>query len=77
MFLDTGEQGEAVAGGGQGALQVRLRQAFADARAFAKNRASFDAARLQEQSLSRADLEALIPVVEGRQPLLSGSRSGA
>jgi imidazolonepropionase-like amidohydrolase len=70
MFLDTGEQGEAVAGGGQGALQVRLRQAFADARAYAKNRGSFDAARLEEQSLSRADLEALIPVVEGRQPLL-------
>jgi imidazolonepropionase-like amidohydrolase len=70
MFLDTGEQGETVAGGGQGALQVRLRQAFADARAYAKNRASFDMARMEEQSLSRADLEALIPVVEGREPLL-------
>jgi imidazolonepropionase-like amidohydrolase len=70
MFLDTGEQGETVAGGGQGALQVRLRQAFADARAYAKNRASFDMARMEEQSLSRADLEALIPVVQGREPLL-------
>ena len=70
MFLSTGEQGEAVAGGGQGALQVRLRQAFSDARAYAKNRASLDMARMQEQSLSRADLDALIPVVEGRQPLL-------
>lgn len=70
MFLDTGEQGESAAGGGQGALQVRLRQALADARAYAKDRAGFDMARMQEQSLSRADLEALIPVVEGRQPLL-------
>jgi imidazolonepropionase-like amidohydrolase len=70
LFLDTGEQGETVAGGGQGALQVRLRQAFADARAYAKNRAGFDMARMEEQSLSRADLEALIPVVEGREPLL-------
>lgn len=70
MFLDTGEQGEAVAGGGQGALQVRLRQAFADARAYAKNRTNFDMARMEEQSLSRADLDALIPVVEGRAPLL-------
>ncbi len=41
-----------------------------DARAFARNRGAYDRGATREFGLSRVDLEALIPAVEGRAPLL-------
>ncbi|WP_337188474.1 amidohydrolase family protein [Phenylobacterium sp.] len=70
LYLDAGEMGASAAGGSRGALFVQLARALADARAHARNPASVDPARLEELSLSRADLEALVPVAEGREPLL-------
>lgn len=70
LYLDAGEMGASAAGGSRGALFVQLAQALADARAHARNPAAVDPARLEELSLSRADLEALVPVAEGRVPLL-------
>jgi imidazolonepropionase-like amidohydrolase len=70
LYLDAGEGGASAAGGSRGALMVLLKQAFADARTYARNPAALDPARLDEMSLSRADLEALVPVVQGREPLL-------
>lgn len=70
ILLDAGEGGGLAAGGGRGALRVMLKQALADARDYRRNRAAFDLRRMDEFGLSRADLEALAPVVEGKEPLL-------
>ncbi len=70
LYLDAGEMGASAAGGSRGALVTLLKQAFADARAYGRNPAAVDPARLEELSLSRADLAALVPVVQGREPLL-------
>lgn len=70
LYLDAGEGGASAAGGSRGAQMTLLKQAFVDARAYARNPASVDPARLEELSLSRADIAALVPVVQGREPLL-------
>ena len=43
---------------------------MAEVRAYARNKAAYDRADMRALSLSRADLEALIPVAEGRMPLI-------
>ncbi|PZQ65488.1 MAG: imidazolonepropionase [Phenylobacterium zucineum] len=70
IYLDAGEMGASAAGGSRAALFTQLAQALADARAYARNPAALDPARLDELSLSRADLAALVPVAQGREPLL-------
>ncbi|MGZ3280746.1 MAG: amidohydrolase family protein, partial [Caulobacteraceae bacterium] len=46
-------------------------EAFADVREYIKNRAAYDRAGLRDLGLSKGDLEALIPVVEGHMPLVA------
>jgi len=70
MVLDMGEQGAGAAGGGRGAEFVLLRAMFDDVRHFAKNRAAYERNQTPVYSLSHEDLEALISVVEGREPLM-------
>jgi imidazolonepropionase-like amidohydrolase len=70
MVLAMGEQGAGEAGGGRGAEFVLLRAIFDDVRDYAKNRAAYDRNQSRSYDLSREDLEALIPVVEGREPLV-------
>lgn len=70
VTLDLGEAGARNAGGSRGAALVLVKAAFQDARAFARNRGAYDRGESREFGLSRIDLEALIPVVEGRTPLL-------
>ena len=70
VTLDLGEAGARNAGGSRGAALVLVKAAFEDARAFARNRSAYDRGESREFGLSRIDLEALIPVVEGRVPLL-------
>ena len=71
MISPFGEAGARVAGGARGAEFVLLKEALADVRAYARNRAAYERAGYRDLSLSRADLEALIPVVEGRMPLVA------
>jgi len=56
--------------GARGELLVKLRELIEDTRAFMRNRAAFERAETREYSASRLDLLAMIPVVEGRLPLL-------
>lgn len=70
IFMSATESGAQAAGGGAGALRVRLKQVLADARDYRRDRARFDLARLDETGMSRADMEALGEVVAGRKPLL-------
>ena len=70
VALDLGEAGAAHAGGSRGAALVYVRAALDDARHFAKHRADFDRGDTRSYGLAPVDLEALIPVTEGRTPLL-------
>jgi len=70
MLLQMGEEGARIAGGSRAAEFVLLRAMLEDVRAYAKGRADYDLGRSRAYNLSREDLEALIPVVEGREPLV-------
>jgi len=56
--------------GARGELLVRLRELIEDTRAFMRNRAAYERAETRDFIASRLDLVAMIPVVEGRLPLL-------
>lgn len=54
----------------RGELIVKLREVLDDARFFQTHRDAFDRAETRPFAASRLDLQALIPVIEGRLPLL-------
>ena len=56
--------------GARGELLVRLRELIEDTKAFMKNRAAYEKAETRNYIASRLDLQAMIPVVEGKLPLL-------
>jgi len=70
MFATLGETGAAIAGGARGAATLVLREALQDARDYAANRAAWERNARRDYALSRLDLEALVPVVQGRLPLV-------
>ncbi len=71
MVVPFGDGGANVAGGARGAEIVALKAAFRDVRDYMRNKAAYDRAGVRDLSLSKADLEALIPVVEGRMPIIA------
>ena len=54
----------------RGEQYARLKELLDDARNYSRRRADFERAQTREFAARRADLEALIPVVEGRLPLM-------
>lgn len=70
MVAPFGEAGKGVAGGARGAEFVLFKETLAEVRLYARNKAAYDRAALRDLSLSRADLEALIPVANGSMPLI-------
>jgi imidazolonepropionase-like amidohydrolase len=70
MALDMGEDGARRAGGSRAAQIVILKALLQDVRDYAKTKANYDLGHSRAFSLSQPDLEALIPVVEGREPLI-------
>jgi imidazolonepropionase-like amidohydrolase len=64
--------GDAQAAGtnARGEQYARLKELFEDVRAYSRRRSDFERAQTRPFAARRADLEALIPVVEGRLPLL-------
>jgi imidazolonepropionase-like amidohydrolase len=70
MTAPFGDAGAHLGGGARGGEFVAFQEALADVRAYAKNRSAYDKGAFRDLALSRADLEALIPVVEGKEPLL-------
>ncbi len=71
MVVPFGDGGANVAGGARGAEIVALKAAFRDVRDYMRNKAAYDRAGVRDMGLSKADLEALIPVVEGRMPIIA------
>ena len=57
----------------RGELLNRLRELIEDTKAYMRNRAAYERAETREYAASRLDLQAMIPVVEGRLPLLIGA----
>lgn len=70
MVAPFGEAGKGVAGGARGAEFVLFKETLAEVRLYARNKGAYDRAALRDLSLSRADLEALIPVANGSMPLI-------
>jgi imidazolonepropionase-like amidohydrolase len=54
----------------RGELMMRLREVLDDARIYSRRKADYERAQTRQFAASRADLEALIPVLDGRVPLL-------
>lgn len=55
--------------GARGELVGKLRTLLQDTKFYSQHRTDYDRAASRELSASRADLEAMIPVIEGRMPL--------
>lgn len=70
MVVVLGARGQELAGGSKAAAMAMLREAFEDARDLQRNRTSFNAGSRRDYNLSRHDLEALIPVLERKIPLI-------
>ena len=69
MYVTLGQAGAGLAGGSREAAILLLKEALADARDFASNRAAWQENRRREYALGRLDMEALVPVVRGEVPL--------
>lgn len=54
----------------RGELIERLREVLADARAYARRRQDYERAQTRDFAARRLDLEALVPVMEGRLPMM-------
>ncbi|MES2045136.1 MAG: amidohydrolase family protein [Pseudomonadota bacterium] len=70
MVLELGEGGAERAGGARGAAMRMLTTVLDDARDHARRRSGYDLGQTRHYALSGADLDALLPVAEGRMPLL-------
>lgn len=70
MVAQMGSPPQSTGLGARGELTVRLRELLEDTRAYARRRAEYERAQTRDFVASRLDLEAMIPVVEGRLPLL-------
>jgi imidazolonepropionase-like amidohydrolase len=69
MFGQLGSA-EGAGASARGELVQRLRELIGDVRAFASRRDAYEAGNSRDLSARRADLEAMIPVAEGRLPLV-------
>ncbi|MCW3835735.1 amidohydrolase family protein [Sphingomonas canadensis] len=69
QFMEYGEAGAGAAGGSRPAAYAMLRNALFEAREYARNPGRF-LDRGKEAMLTRLDAAALVPVAEGRMPLL-------
>jgi len=70
QFVELGERGARIAGGSRPAAYAALTNALDEAKGLAANPARARTFEPREALLTRADAEALIPVVDGREPLV-------
>lgn len=69
MVAEIGDAGSAGVGS-RGELLVKLRELLEDTRFFQTRRAAYERAETRDFAASRLDLQAMIPVIEGRLPLI-------
>jgi imidazolonepropionase-like amidohydrolase len=70
VYANAAAPGRAVAYGARGGVLLRLRELFDDVRQYARRRQDFERNQMRKVGASRLDLEALIPVVEGKLALV-------
>jgi len=70
MIAVLGEESKPMAGGSRASVLDRLRQLFRDAREYRTRRQDFRTARIQPLSAPALELEALLPVLDRKQPLV-------
>ena len=70
MLLELGERASDLAGGSRAAAIVKVRQALADARDYFAHTGDYQQGRRRKYELSTADLEALVPAILGKIPVL-------
>ena len=76
MVAEVGDKGSAGVGA-RGELIGKLRELLEDVRAYSRRKAEFERAATRPFSAGRADLEAMIPVLEGKLPLvIDADRAG-
>ena len=73
VVADLSESGKDEAGGSRAGTADRLRRVFRDALEYERRKADFGRAQMRPLSASAADLEALLPVVHGREPLIAAA----
>ena len=71
VVVDLSESGKDEAGGSRAGSADRLRRVFRDALEYERRKPDFGRAQLRSLSASAADLEALLPVLHGREPLIA------
>lgn len=69
QFVEFGETGARIAGGSRPASHAMFRNMLAEARDYARNPNGYDG-RSKDSVLLRRDAEALLPVIDGRMPLV-------
>lgn len=72
VVADLGEAGAERAGGSRESAHVLIRAALDEAKRYRAQRGSY-AGEFQPVPLSRVDLEALLPVIDGKVPLIVGA----
>ncbi|MBN8714258.1 MAG: amidohydrolase family protein [Xanthomonadales bacterium] len=70
MFATLGESGARQVGGSRAAALLALREALQDARDYADNASAYAKNQRRSYALSMLDLQALGPVLDGKQPLV-------
>lgn len=70
MTIDLSESAKGNGGGSRAGVAERLRRVFDDALFYGRNRAAYDRAESRPLAASAADLEALLPVLRGAEPVI-------
>jgi imidazolonepropionase-like amidohydrolase len=70
LLISLNQTGARLSGGSRSAALLRLREAFQDALDYRANRAAFERGDRRSYALSRLDLEALQPAVQGEMPVV-------
>jgi len=70
MYAVVGERGAGYQGGARPLALLRLREVFQDVLDYSEHQSAFEAGNRREYSLSRLDLNALVPVVQGDLPFV-------
>ncbi len=70
IVADLSENAKGAGGGSRAGVAQRLRRIFNDALEYERRRTDYSRAQMQDLSASAADLDALLPVLHGRLPLM-------
>lgn len=71
IVADLSESGKDDAGGSRAGIAARLRRVFRDALEYERRKTDFGRAQMRPLAASSGDLEALLPMLHGREPLIA------